>query len=142
MLARGGHVVGVIPESLRAREVAHEGLPDLRIVESMHARKALMANLSDGFVALPGGLGTFEELLEIATWSQLGLHSKPIGVLNVAGYFDPLLALLDHAVTEGFLRPEYRRLFLVGDQAAGLIDGMLNFRAPVVPSKWIDRERV
>jgi len=141
MLAQGGEVIGVIPESLQALEVAHEGLSDLRVVESMHARKALMSDLSDGFIALPGGLGTFEELLEIATWSQLGLHSKPVGVLNVAGYFDPLLSLLDHAVAERFLRPDHRQLFLVATEPQALLEAMLAFRAPTTSGKWIDRDR-
>jgi uncharacterized protein (TIGR00730 family) len=141
MLAQGGEVIGVIPESLQALEVAHEGLSDLRVVESMHARKALMSDLSDGFIALPGGLGTFEELLEIATWSQLGLHSKPVGVLNVAGYFDPLLSLLDHAVAERFLRNDHRQLFLVASEPQALLEAMLAFRAPTTSGKWIDRDR-
>jgi uncharacterized protein (TIGR00730 family) len=130
VLACGGEVIGVIPESLRAREVAHDGLPDLRVVDSMHARKALMADLADGFIALPGGLGTLEELLEITTWGQLGLHAKPIGLLDVGGYFDPLLALLDHAVEERFLRPQHRRLLLVGAQPKALLDEMAAFRPP------------
>jgi uncharacterized protein (TIGR00730 family) len=140
-LARGGRVIGVIPESLRALEVAHQGLPDLRVVPSMHARKALMADLADGFIALPGGLGTLEELFEIATWSQLGLHSKPIGVLNVAGYFDPLLALLNHAVAERFLRPEHRALLLVADEPNALVDAMNALRTRPPEAKWIDRDQ-
>jgi hypothetical protein len=125
MLERGGVVIGVIPESLRAREVAHGGLTELRVVNSMHERKALMADLADGFVALPGGLGTFEELLEISTWGQLGFHRKPIGLLNLDGYFDPLLAQLDRAVTERFLRPEHRRLLIVANQVAPLLDAVV-----------------
>jgi len=142
MLQCGGDVIGVIPESLQALEVAHEGLSDLRVVASMHARKALMADLSDGFIALPGGLGTFEELLEIATWSQLGLHSKPVGIFNVAGYFDPLLALLDHAVVERFLQPDHRQLFLVATEPQELLRAMVAFRAPTATAgKWLDRDR-
>jgi len=141
-LEAGGRVIGVIPESLRALEVAHQGLPDLRVVQSMHERKALMADLADGFIALPGGLGTFEELLEIATWSQLGIHSKPIGLLNVAGYFDALLALLDHAVAERFLRPEQREQLLVADAPQSLLDHLAAYRAPETDiGKWIDRDQ-
>ncbi len=109
-LAAGGEVIGVIPQMLVDRELAHRGT-DLRIVTSMHERKALMAELSDAFVALPGGLGTYEELCEVLTWSQLGIHHKPVGCLNVAGYFDPLARLLDHAAEEGFLRRDQRHAF-------------------------------
>jgi uncharacterized protein (TIGR00730 family) len=141
-LAGGGGVIGVIPESLRALEVAHQGLPDLRVVGSMHERKALMADLSDGFIALPGGLGTFEELLEITTWSQLGMHRKPIGLLNVAGYFDALLNLLDHAVGERFLRREQRQELLVAVEPGTLLDEMTMYRAPLTDlKKWIDRDQ-
>jgi hypothetical protein len=140
VLEGGGSVIGVIPESLRAREVAHEGLPDLRVVHSMHERKALMADLSDAFVALPGGFGTLEELLEITTWSQLGIHVKPIAVLNVEGYFDPLLALLDHAVAERFLRPEHRRILLVAEGVAQAVAELLGFEPPPGGPKWIDRD--
>ena len=141
-LAAGGNVIGVIPESLRALEVAHLGLSDLRIVHSMHERKALMADLADGFIALPGGLGTFEELLEMATWSQLGIHAKPIGVLNVAGFFDSLLALLDHAVSERFLRLEQRRQLLVSETPRALLNQMAAYRAPQTDvGKWIDRDQ-
>jgi uncharacterized protein (TIGR00730 family) len=107
-LANGAHVIGVIPSAMVARELAHRGLPDLRIVASMHERKALMASLSDAFIALPGGFGTFEEFCEVVTWSQLGLHRKPCGLLNVAGYYDPLVTLFDRAVADGFVRPENR----------------------------------
>jgi hypothetical protein len=132
-------VIGVIPESLRALEVAHGGLPDLRIVDSMHDRKAIMADESDAFIALPGGIGTLEELFEVATWNQLGLHAKPIGLLNVEGYFDPLLAVLDRAVSERFLKPEHRKLFLVGEEPAALLEAMAAVR-PVPAPKWIDRD--
>jgi uncharacterized protein (TIGR00730 family) len=115
-LDSGGEVVGVIPQALVDREIAHPGLTDLRVVGSMHARKALMAELSDAFVALPGGIGTLEELIEMYTWSQLGLHAKPLAMLNTRGYYDGLAAFLDHAVAEGFLRPEQRaRLLLAAD---------------------------
>ena len=138
-LAEGGDVVGVIPHALAARELAHRDVGDMRVVPSMHARKALMAELSDGFVALPGGLGTLEELFEIATWGQLGIHRKPVGVLNVAGYYDPLTALLDHAVAEGFVSAENRRLVVVDDSAASLLDRLLAQRPPEGP-EWITPE--
>ena len=141
VLARGAPVIGVIPESLVALEVAHQGLTELRVVDSMHTRKALMADLSDGFIALPGGLGTLEELLEIATWSQLGIHSKPIGLLNVAGYFDPLLALLDRAVAERFLRQEHRDLLLVNAEPAELVQALVDFQPVVSEGKWLDRDQ-
>jgi uncharacterized protein (TIGR00730 family) len=120
-LAAGGEVVGVIPQMLVDRELAHQGITDLRIVTSMHERKALIAELSDAFVALPGGLGTYEELCEVLTWAQLGVHHKPVGCLDVLGYFQPLVRLLDHAVAEGFLRPEQRRLLFVSDDPQQLL---------------------
>jgi uncharacterized protein (TIGR00730 family) len=141
MLALGGHVIGVIPESLMSLEVAHEGLADLRVVESMHARKALMADLSDGFVALPGGLGTLEELFEVITWRQLGLHGKPIGVLNAGGFFEPLLALLDHTVSERFVLPEQRDMLLVHDRPDLLLHAMTSFRSPASGVQWINRDQ-
>jgi uncharacterized protein (TIGR00730 family) len=110
VLEAGGHVVGVIPQALVDKELAHPGVTELRIVSTMHQRKALMADLADGFLALPGGFGTADELFEILTWAQLGLHAKPVGLLNSAGYFDALLAWLDHSVDEQFVRPEHRRL--------------------------------
>lgn len=124
-LAAGGEVVGVIPRSMVAREVAHRGLTELHVVESMHDRKALMAELSDGFLALPGGMGTLEELTEVLSWAQLGLHRKPIGLLDVAGYWDSWLAFLDRAVAAGFLRPEHRRLLHAGDDVAAVLDAMV-----------------
>jgi uncharacterized protein (TIGR00730 family) len=140
-LAAGGHVIGVIPEALLAKEVGHRGLPDLRVVKTMHERKALMAELSDGFIALPGGFGTFEEFFEVLTWSQLGLHPKPCGLLNVAGFFDPLLELLNHSVTEGFVRPAHRALVIVDADIRRLLAGMTAFQPPPV-HKWIDRDEV
>jgi len=138
-LAAGGDVIGVIPEALLEWEVAHIGLPDLRIVGSMHERKALMADLADAFVALPGGFGTLEELCEVLTWSQLGLHAKACGLLNVAGYFDPLLALFDHAVEERFVRPAHRALVLQSENPAILLDLLTRYEvAPL--DKWIDRD--
>jgi uncharacterized protein (TIGR00730 family) len=127
-LAVGGNVIGVIPQSLVDRELAHRGT-DLRIVSSMHERKALMAELSDAFVALPGGLGTYEELCEVLTWSQLGIHHKPVACLNVRGYFDPLAKLLDHAVAEGFLQPQQRSTFLSTSDPEELLEQLLQ-RAP------------
>ena len=123
-LARGVHVTGIIPQGLADRELAHHGISELRVVDSMHARKALMAELSDGFVAMPGGVGTFEEWFEMLTWSQLGIHRKPCGLLNVDGYYGDLLALLDRAVAEGFLKPKHRANVLVAGTAGALLDAM------------------
>lgn len=122
MLACGGRVIGIIPRYLTAQEIAHAGLTELHVVESMHDRKALMMELSDAFIALPGGIGTLEELFEVLTWSQLGLHAKPCGLLNVRGYYDTLIALLDHAVEQRFLKPQHRDLLRVDDDATRLID--------------------
>ncbi len=134
----GGEVIGVIPRALMEREgVAADGVGELRVVESMHERKALMAELSDAFVALPGGLGTLEELFETLTWAQLGLHRKPCGLLDAGGYYRPLVALLDHAVDEGFVRPEHRALLVVGDHPEELLDRLAGHRPPRV-EKWIE----
>ncbi len=138
-LAAGGEVIGVIPESLVAWEVAHAGLTDLQVVPSMHVRKARMADLADAFIALPGGFGTFDEFCEVLTWSQLGFHQKPCGVLNVAGYYTPLLALFDHAVEEQFLRPQHRALVLEDTDPTRLLDRLATFKAPPL-HKWIDRD--
>jgi len=138
MLDAGGRVIGVIPESLMAKEVGHQGLTKLRIVGSMHERKALMADLSDGFIALPGGYGTFEEFCEVVTWSQLGLHAKPCGVLNVEGYYDPLLELFDRAVIEQFLRVENRKLVLEDANPKQLLQKMAEF-VPAPADKWIGK---
>jgi uncharacterized protein (TIGR00730 family) len=138
-LEAGSEVIGVIPEALVGWEVAHGGLTDLRVVSSMHERKALMAELADAFVALPGGFGTFEELCEVLTWSQLGLHTKPIGLLNVAGYYDPLLALFDHAVQERFLRPQHRDLVLHDEDPERLLERLREWSAPPL-HKWIERD--
>ncbi len=134
-LAAGGRVVGVMPQSLVDKEIAHQGLHELHVVESMHARKALMADLSDGFVALPGGFGTLEEIIETLTWGQLGFHAKPCGLLNVNRYFDSLLQFLDQAVTEGFVRNEHRGMLLVRDSARELLTAFEDYAAPVV-DKW------
>jgi uncharacterized protein (TIGR00730 family) len=136
VLAAGGRVIGVIPEALMAKEVGHQGLTELRIVGSMHERKALMADLSDGFIALPGGYGTFEEFCEVVTWSQLGLHAKPCAVLNVEGYYDPLLELFDRAVRQGFLRHENRKLVLEDSNPTELLRKMAEF-VPIPADKWI-----
>jgi uncharacterized protein (TIGR00730 family) len=136
-LAAGGHVIGVIPQALVTREVAHRGLPDLRVVASMHERKALMADLSDGFIAMPGGWGTLEELFEVLTWGQLGLHHKPCGLLNVDGYFDPLLTFLARAFEERFVRSEYASLLPVATSPDELLDRFDAFVPPAV-RKWID----
>jgi hypothetical protein len=138
VLQAGGRVIGVIPQALVDLEVAHADLPELRIVGSMHERKALMADLSDGFIALPGGIGTLEEFCEVLTWAQLGFHRKPCGLINVAGYFDHLLAFLDHAVTERFFRPEHRAMVLAEADAETLLDRFVTYRPPQL-AKWIDR---
>ncbi len=137
-LAAGGEVIGVIPRQLVELEVAHRGAVDLRIVSSMHERKALMAELSDGFIALPGGIGTLEETFEALTWSQLGLQSKPIGFLDVCGYYATLAAFLDRAMEERFLRPEHRANAIFDSDAEGLLERMSCWIAPVT-AKWIDR---
>ncbi len=140
VLARGGRVIGVIPSFMIPKEVAHRGLTELRVVDSMHERKAMMSDLSDGFVALPGGFGTFEEFCEVVTWSQLGLQSKPCGLLNVESYYGPLLELFDHAAAEGFLRKENRRLVLDESDPVRLLDKMTNFQAQPLPNKWVDKD--
>jgi hypothetical protein len=139
VLAEGGSAVGVIPHGLLAREVGHRGLTELREVPTMHARKALMADLSDAFLALPGGLGTFEELFESITWSQLGIHRKPLGLLNVAGYYDHLVALIDHAVGEGFVPPATRAMVLVDDDPESLLGALLAYEAPTGPT-WATKD--
>jgi uncharacterized protein (TIGR00730 family) len=138
-LEAGGDVVGVIPQQIYDLEIGHEGLADLRVVGSMHERKALMAELADAFVALPGGIGTFEELFEVYTWAQLGLHRKPLGLLDVAGYYAPLETMLDHAVEERFLRPETRAMLVRDDSLDGLLARFAAWQAPGAP-KWIDRD--
>jgi hypothetical protein len=135
-LAGGGRVTGVIPRALVEKEVAHSGLTDLRIVTTMHDRKALMAELSDAFIALPGGWGTLDEMFEILTWAQLGLHRKPCGLLNVLGYFDRLMSFLDHTVEQGFVRREYDSLLSVADAPGALLDALAAQRPPAV-EKWI-----
>jgi uncharacterized protein (TIGR00730 family) len=138
-LAAGGEVIGVIPQMLVDRELAHRRITDLRIVSSMHERKALMAELSDAFVALPGGLGTYEELCEVLTWAQLGIHHKPCGCLNVLDYFTPLERLLDHAVAEGFMRPEHRSILISSTDPRDLLARLAEHQPPL-PEKWVGRE--
>jgi hypothetical protein len=140
VLGGGGHVIGVIPGALMAREVGHVGLPDLRVVGSMHERKALMADLGDGFIALPGGWGTLDELFEILTWGQLGLHGKPVGLLNAGGYFDQLLAFLAHSVDECFVRQENHAMIAVSDTPADLLGKLAAYTPPTV-EKWIDTSK-
>ena len=136
VLEGGGEVYGVLPEALATLEVGHEGLTELFLVPNMHARKAKMAELSDAFVAMPGGYGTLEELFEVVTWAQLGLHDKPIALLNVGGYFDGLLGCIDSAVAEGFIRPEQRRVLMSGSEPDALLDALERFE-PVEREKWL-----
>jgi uncharacterized protein (TIGR00730 family) len=138
VLAANGHVTGVIPEALVTKEVAHEGLSDLRVVASMHVRKALMADLADGFIALPGGWGTLEEFFEVLTWAQLGLHQKPCGLLNVRGYFDSLLSFMDHSIEERFVNRENRSMVLVSSSPQALLE-LFDRYVPRAVEKWIDR---
>ncbi|MGD0924821.1 MAG: TIGR00730 family Rossman fold protein [Streptosporangiaceae bacterium] len=141
VLAAGGEIVGVIPGLLVDAEVAHLGLSELRVTGSMHERKATMAALADGFIALPGGLGTLEEFAEIVTWAQLGLHAKPTGLLNLLGYYDGLLSFLDHATQERFVRPDHREQILARQSAAELLAAMEAWTAPPrAPAKWIDAD--
>jgi uncharacterized protein (TIGR00730 family) len=140
-LEAGGRVVGVMPKMLVDREIAHSGLAELHVVGSMHERKALMAKLSDGFVALPGGTGTLEEFFEVLTWAQLGEHAKPCGLLNVAGYYDGLLAFFDHMVARGFLSEEHRRLVIVEQDPAALLEAFAIYEPPAVV-KWMDEAEI
>ena len=135
VLGGGRAVIGIIPESL-ANKVSHQGLTELHVVDSMHERKAMMFDLSDAFIALPGGFGTLEEITELMTWAQLGIHSKPCGLVNVAGYYDTLLSFLDNAVSQGFMKREHREMLLVSDDPEALIDRLKNHRAPDV-EKWV-----
>jgi uncharacterized protein (TIGR00730 family) len=138
VLAGGGHVTGVIPESLVTKEVAHTGLSELRIVASMHERKAAMADLADGFIAMPGGWGTMEEFFEVLTWAQLGLHRKPCGLLNVSGFFDGLLSFIEHSMDEGFVRRAHRDMMLVAEVPDSLLQ-LFEEHVPPVVEKWIGR---
>jgi uncharacterized protein (TIGR00730 family) len=140
ILGAGGEAIGVMPQALIDREIGHAGLTELKVVGSMHERKAQMAELSDGFIALPGGIGTVEELIEVYTWSQLGIHDKGCGLLNVRGYYDRLAAFLDHAVSEGFLRPQHRAVLAVDADPAALLDALAAFQAPQV-GKWLELDQ-
>ena len=133
VLDNGGSAIGVLPTFMQTREIAHLGLTELIMVESMHERKAKMAELAEGFVTLPGGSGTMEEYFEVFTWAQLGLHAKPIGVLNAAGYYDPLIALFDRMTGEGFVTPQHREILLTAQEPSALLDQMQAYRAPEVP---------
>ncbi|AQZ95309.1 TIGR00730 family Rossman fold protein [Halopseudomonas phragmitis] len=139
-LAAGGEVIGVIPKALVDRELAHEGLTKLKVVGSMHERKAMMAELSDGFIALPGGVGTFEELFEVWTWAQLGHHRKPCAVFNVSGYYDKLIDFLDHCVEQGFFKPVYRDMLIVEPSVESLLQAVSDYQPPRVV-KWINSEQ-
>ncbi|MCP4412967.1 MAG: TIGR00730 family Rossman fold protein [Gammaproteobacteria bacterium] len=139
VLEEGGEVIGIIPKGLFKKEVAHTGITELREVDSMHERKSLMADLSDGFIALPGGLGTIEEIFEIITWSQLGMHRKPCGLLNVCHYYDKLIGFLDHAVSEQFIKTTHRSTILIDKCPNTLLEKFEEYKAPET-AKWIDRK--
>ena len=139
VLALGGEVIGVIPQPLAVKEVSHSGLTELKVVGSMHERKAMMTDLADGFIALPGGLGTLEELFEILTWAQLGFHQKPCGLLNIGDYYDSLVAFLDHAADEAFIKPIHRSLLQVSDCPRQLLDAFASFQSPIA-DKWIKHD--
>ncbi|MEH6798563.1 MAG: TIGR00730 family Rossman fold protein [Halopseudomonas sabulinigri] len=139
-MAAGGEVIGVIPRHLVERELAHDGLTELKEVGSMHERKAVMADLSDGFIALPGGVGTFEELFEVWTWGQLGHHQKPCALLNVGGYYDKLVTFLDHAMNEGFMKQPYREMLIVASDVESVLAKVEAYEAPKV-AKWMEKKR-
>ena len=140
VLAGGGEVIGVIPEVLATKELAHPNVTAMHVVPGMHARKARMVELADAFITMPGGYGTFDELFEVITWAQLGLHHKPIGLLNVAGYFDALVGFIDHAVAEGFIKPVHRQLIVTAEQPAALLEALTHHKMPAV-RKWITPEQ-
>ncbi|MCG3140839.1 MAG: LOG family protein YvdD [Anaerolineae bacterium] len=139
ILQAGGEAIGVIPFHLVNKELAHDHLTELHVVNTMHERKALMADLADGFIALPGGFGTYDEFCEVVTWAQLGLHQKPCAMLNVVGYYDAMIAMFDHARQEGFLRDAHRDMLILSPDISDLLDRMENYRAATV-SKWLARE--
>ena len=141
-MANGGEVIGIIPKALVDKEIAHTGLSDLRVVGSMHERKALMAELSDAFVALPGGLGTLEELFEVWTWGQLGYHAKPFAVYNLGGFYDGLYAWLDHVVGEQFMKPEHRDMLIVESEPQALLKAIDEYEEPKGIVKWVERENL
>ena len=138
--AAGGEVVGVMPQALVDREIGHTGIDDLRVVDTMHERKALMVELAEAFIGLPGGIGTLEELFEVYTWAQLGIHAKPLALLDVAGYYEPLAAFLDHAVAQRFLRAETRGMLAVADSIEGVLETFERWRPPAM-HKWIDLDQ-
>ncbi len=139
VLEGGGEVIGVIPQAIADKEIAHTGLTELKVVPNMHERKAMMAECSDGFIALPGGLGTMEELFEVWTWSQLGFHEKPCGLMNVANYYDHLTAFIDHAVDQEYVKAAHQDALLISTEPADLIEKMANYQA-TPGSKWIGRD--
>lgn len=141
VLDAGGEAIGVMPFHLVNKEIAHQHLTELRVVNTMHERKAMMADLADGFIALPGGFGTYDEFCEVVTWAQLGLHQKPCALLNVAGYYDALIAMFDHATQEGFVRAGHRAMLIISPDVAEMLNQMRAYHAPVV-QKWITREDV
>lgn len=140
VLAAGGEVVGVIPKPLATKELLHTRATQMHVVASMHERKARMVELAEAFVALPGGYGTLEELLEVMTWAQLGIHNRPIGLLNTASFFDPLVEMIDQAIVEGFIKPRHRELFVVAAEPGELLDALASHRMPQV-TRWIEREQ-
>ena len=142
MIRRNGNVIGIIPQVLVEKEVAFTNLQDLRIVNSMHERKALMAKLADGFISMPGGFGTLEETIEMLTWTQLGIHEKPLGLLNVEGYFDRLCEFIDHMVSEGFLVQGFRDMVLMDDNHEGLLNKMVKFSPPQIDKWWVDKKEI
>ncbi|PKD40257.1 TIGR00730 family Rossman fold protein [Methylomonas sp. EFPC1] len=139
VLKLGGQAIGVIPKALAHKEVAHPNLSELHVTQSMHERKMLMAELADGFIALPGGIGTLEELFEIWTWAQLGFHQKPCGVLNVAGYYDALISFLDHVTAEQFVKPHHRGMLMVESDPNLLLDRYVSYQAPAV-KQWVSKD--
>lgn len=139
VLDGGGEVTGVIPKALMHKEVAHQGLTQLNVVADMHERKAMMAKLADGFITLPGGLGTLEELFEMLTWSQLGFHTKAIGLLNIDHYYDALLAFIDHSIDQGFVKPVHKTLFTASDSVNELLAQMQSYRSPII-DKWAEKQ--
>lgn len=138
ILANGGEVTGVIPHGLKIREVAHDGVSDMRVVDSMHERKAMMSDLSDAFISMPGGFGTIEETAEMLTWAQLGIHRKPVALLNVLGYYNPFIAFLDRTVEEGFVHINNRKLLVVADEPVELLDLLADYQPPET-ERWITR---
>lgn len=139
VLELGGEVIGIIPQAIADKEIAHTGLTELKVVANMHERKAMMADYSDGFIALPGGMGTLEELFEVLTWAQLGFHQKPCGVLNVAGYYDHLIAFLEHAVDQEYLKSQHFGMLQTANEPDALLELLSHYQAPV-DGKWITRE--